>query len=88
MTDSLQIGSHLCDGCVSDASRLTGPGCERTWYPASRPPGRHRYPPLPPLVLGRRPAYPPGRTATQTIPARPCMTRWAADRLSAPRLLT
>ena len=59
MTNSLQIGSHLCDGCVIDASRLTGPECERTWYLASRPPGRHRYPRLPPLVLCRRPAYPP-----------------------------
>jgi hypothetical protein len=37
MTNSLEIGSHLCDGCVTDASRLTGPGCERTWVLASRP---------------------------------------------------
>src|SRR5208282_4426434 len=59
MTDSLEIGSHLCDGCVTDASRLTGPGPWATWYLASRPPGRHRYPRLPPLVPCRRPAYPP-----------------------------
>ena len=26
MTNSLEVGSHLCDGCVTDASRLTGPG--------------------------------------------------------------
>ena len=39
MTDSLEIGAHLCDGGVTDASRLTGaagtPGA--TWYLASSP---------------------------------------------------
>jgi len=87
MTNSLEIGSHLCDGCVTDASRLTGPGPWADVVPGQQAPGRHRYPRLPPLVLCRRPAYPPGRTATQPIPARPCGTRWAACRLSAPRPL-
>ena len=84
MTNSLQIGSHLCDGCVIDASRLTGPGCERAWYLGGRPPGRHRYPRLPPLVLCRRPAYPPGRTATQTIPG-PLLWLLLADWSRQPR---
>ena len=71
MTDCLEIGSHLCHGCVTDASRPS-PG----ETPLSIP--------RPPLVPGRRPAYPPSRTAPQPLPARLCMTRCAAYRLSGP----
>jgi hypothetical protein len=59
MAASLEIGSHLCDGWVTDTSKLTGPGPAPTWYLPSSPPGRHRYPRCRPLVLGRRPAHPP-----------------------------
>ena len=71
MTGCLETGSHLCHGCVTDASRPS-PG----ETPLSVP--------RPPLVPGRRPAYPPSRTASQPLPARPCVTRCAAYRLSAP----
>ena len=71
MTGCLETGSHLCHGCVTGASRHS-PG----ETPLSIP--------RPPLVPGRRPAYPPSRTASQPLPARLCVTRCAACRLSAP----
>ena len=70
MAGCLETGSHLCHGCVTGASRHS-PG--ETPLPVPRPP----------LVPGRRPAYPPSRTATQPLPARLCGTRRAAYRLSA-----
>ena len=89
MTNSLEIGSHLCDGCVTDASRLTGLGPWADVVPGQQAPREDT------AIRACRRWYcvavrltPPGRTATQTIPARPCMTRWAAYRLSAPRPLT
>ena len=40
MKDSLEIGSHLCDGCVTDASRLTGPGALGDVVPGQQAPGK------------------------------------------------
>jgi hypothetical protein len=69
-TSCLEISSHLCHGCVTDAGRaLLG----ETTYPYPAAAGT-----VPPSGL------PPSRTATQPLPARLCMTRWAVYQLSAP----
>src|SRR5271169_1801314 len=84
MTDSLETGSHLCDGCVTDASKLTGPGPWADVVPGQQPREDTAIRACRRWSCVAVRLTPPGRTATQTIPARPCRTRWAAYRLSAP----